>query len=325
MSFSVDLPTSFADRAPSHCTQVCTFPGAFDFIDTGAGSVASVTIGSNNGSEPITNRVPKFMTSAALPSAVTVDHWYSETSGLPLQQLQEDFRVSLVIEEHEPCSLEASPSAPLLPTKALPTEDLVDDLPPTGDDGQPRPSLSPYSMDVDHDLGAALDTFDVDYDIQSSPIGLFGPDCPSSPSAASSDSSFDSPLSTPLLTGLNLTCLECVAHAHDNNHMCATCGFEPLFSTEMDFEGLEAGVEEGSKWMHGRILGNDNMEMGIGGEGRLQAIPGLYVDGTASKNKSGAPFSANKIPPWNAFHFQRDKGNTLEAAFGAADESSGER
>ncbi|TFK51017.1 hypothetical protein OE88DRAFT_204374 [Heliocybe sulcata] len=318
MVSNADNSTTFAGQASAHDTQICTFPATFDLVHDGAGAASTLANPNNESPLPtknlITDRVPEYMNFPAhglcdfthFPSAITTDSWHSDITPQHTQQLQEGFTPRLVMPEYAPYSLEASPSAPLLSTKALPSEDLVDDIPPIGDDGQPCPSLSPYSMDIDYNLGAPLDTLGIDYDnpFSSFHAGLFNSECPPSPSTASTDSSFDSPLSTPLLTGLNLACLECVAHAHDKNYMCTTCGFAPLFSTEM---GFEAGVEEEHEWMRGRIMGNDDgMVMDIDGDNRPYAILGLDVDDIASN--SGAPSSRD-------FHSQRGEGNAPQAAF----------
>ncbi|KZT21474.1 hypothetical protein NEOLEDRAFT_1181654 [Neolentinus lepideus HHB14362 ss-1] len=229
-----------------------------------------------------------------------------------LQQLEQDFRAQPAINGCAPLGPDAAdasapPSTPLLAMKALPAEDVVDDHPSFVDDSQSSTWLSFEHADVDLELPALLDSCDVPFNSPSPSynIGLFDFDYPPSPSTASATSSFDSPPPTPLLSSLDISCLECSQYAQDGHAVCGTCGFTALL-------GMEGGC--GGSGVRVVNAGEDLMD-GVEDSrgGCCDVIPGLQHTWTSKIPLDGG-YKFGQLPPQA---FEQDEVNTLGVDFSA--------
>ncbi|KZT21472.1 hypothetical protein NEOLEDRAFT_1222991 [Neolentinus lepideus HHB14362 ss-1] len=228
-----------------------------------------------------------------------------------LQQLDQDFHAELVINDCMPFSpnvmyASAPPSAPLLATKALPAEDGVDDVPPFAVASQSPILLSLEHMDVDLGVPASLEAFNIfNNPSPSHNFGLFDFEYPPSPSTASTASSFDSPPVTPLLSGLDLPCLECFQYAQDGHATCSICGFTALHGARIGFEEVKASMEESGEALGVRAVdAKDLVDIKEDGQGGYRkAIPGLHST-LASKSLLDANYKFGQLPPRD---FELDK------------------
>jgi len=231
---------------------------------------------------------------------------------LQLEQLEQDFHAQFVTNGCAPLGPDAAdasapPSTPLLAMKALPAEDVVDDHSPFVDDSQSSTWLSFEHVDVDLELPAPLDACDVPFNSPSPSynIGLFDFDYPPSLSTASATSSFDSPPPTPLLSGLDISCLECPQYAQDGHAVCGTCGFTTLLGMEGGCGGSGVRVVNAEEDLM------DGVEDSRGGY--CEVIQGLQHT-WASKSPLDGGYKFGQLPPRA---FEQDEVNALGVDFSA--------
>ncbi|KZT21467.1 hypothetical protein NEOLEDRAFT_1139303 [Neolentinus lepideus HHB14362 ss-1] len=174
-------------------------------------------------------------------------------------------------------------------------------------------------MDVDLGFPASLEPFDIFFNDPSLSynIGLFDFECPPSPSTASTASSFDSPPATPLLSGLDLPCLECFQYAQDGHATCGICGFTALHGAGIGFEEVKESIEGGNEALGVQAVDakEDLVNVKEDGQGGYRKdIPGLHST-LASKSLLNASYKFGQLPPWD---FELDERYTLGIDFGAS-------